>query len=121
MTFGGEHTIEYTDIELQCSTPEIHIMLLINVTWIKNLKRIFLEIPLFSLHLYPGIPEMKNCVDYNETSHLKTKDKGLIHQTVVGLVLIRRGSSPTTLRYLDKTGRSNTFEKQFKVHTWKMN
>lgn len=35
-TFGGEHTIEYTDIELQSCIPESYIMLLTNVVTIKK-------------------------------------------------------------------------------------
>lgn len=30
-TLGGEHAILYTDIKLECCTPETYIMLLINV------------------------------------------------------------------------------------------
>lgn len=45
LTFGDEHTTEYTDIKLQCCTPETYKMLLINVTSIylkkeKNVKEI---------------------------------------------------------------------------------
>lgn len=44
-TFGDEHTIEYTDIKLQCCTPETYKVLLTNVTSIclkkeKNVKEI---------------------------------------------------------------------------------
>ena len=40
--FGGEHTVVYTDSELQCCPPETYIMLSANVTLIEkhsNLKK----------------------------------------------------------------------------------
>ena len=47
----------------------------------------------------------------NETSPLKTKRKGLIDYTVMGSVVVKPSSPSTTLSHLDKTGRSNKFEK----------
>ena len=39
LTWGGEHTIQYTDIVLQNCVPETYILLLANVTPVKfNLK-----------------------------------------------------------------------------------
>ena len=40
MTWGGEHTIQYTDDVLQNCTPETYIVLLSNVTSINSIKNI---------------------------------------------------------------------------------
>ena len=38
LTWGGEHTIQYTDDVLQNCTPETCIILLTNVTTINSIK-----------------------------------------------------------------------------------
>ena len=38
LTWGGEHTVQYTDDVLQNYTPETYIILLINVTTINSMK-----------------------------------------------------------------------------------
>ena len=50
LTWGGEHTIQYTDDVLQNCTPEIYIILLTNVTPI-NVINFFLRILFFKLLL----------------------------------------------------------------------
>ena len=39
LTWGGEHTIQYTDDVLQNCTPETYIILLTNVTLINSIKK----------------------------------------------------------------------------------
>ena len=56
LTWGGEHTIQYTDDVLENCTPETYIILLTNVTSINAMKikkkKAFLEaIPSDFLHL----------------------------------------------------------------------
>ena len=38
LTWGGEHTMQYTDDVLQTHTPEAYIILLNNVTPINSIK-----------------------------------------------------------------------------------
>ena len=44
LTWGGEHTIQYTDDVLQKCTPESCIILLTNVTPIHSIKMMFVKI-----------------------------------------------------------------------------
>ena len=39
LTWGGEHTIQYTDDVLENCTPETYIILLTNVTPINSIKK----------------------------------------------------------------------------------
>ena len=39
LTWGGEYTIQYTDDILQIHTPETYVILLMNVTPIKLIKK----------------------------------------------------------------------------------
>ena len=39
LTWGGEHTIQYTDDVLWSCTPESHIILLTSVTQINSIKK----------------------------------------------------------------------------------
>lgn len=50
--FGGEHTIEYIDIELLCCIPEICIMLLLtNITSIKKPNHILSQLKCDIFHM----------------------------------------------------------------------
>ena len=40
LTWGGEHTVQYTDDVLQNCTPETYIILLNNVTTINSIKKV---------------------------------------------------------------------------------